>query len=376
MEHIIARYGMEEVLHWKFSVWHQPDTPARLYGFEKTEDFYVFYQKTWNTVKQFDARLCFGLPATFYLNEIEHSNWYLSLFQWSSKHQCAPDFVSFSFYDVKLAGERNQSRSTFGFVDALVLNQNTNGLKEFISHVHKDLQANAAQQLPVYICEWNNTPSQQDLLNDTCYKSCYIVKNILENYDKLQGLSYWSLTDLMTEAALPDRLLFGGLGLFTVNGLPKAGYYAFYLLRHLGDTFLAKGKGWFATKTGKDIRIIAYHYKHISNLYSMGERFDMTETDRYTMFEPSEMLNLHLKIHDMENKEYTLTEYVVNRESGSLYDTWAAMGCMDPQSETERVILAAKSVPSIHKSKLSAQDNTLSLNLQLALLEVRLIIIA
>jgi beta-xylosidase len=243
MEHIISRYGIEEILQWKFSAWHLPDTPSRLYGFDAEKDFFVFYQKTFLTVKEFDSRICFGLPTTFYLNEHDHSNWYLTLLKWSLEHKCEPDFVSFSFYDVKLTTGRNSSLSTFGFVDSLVL-------------------------------------------NDTCYKSCYIVKNILENYDKLDGLSYWSLTDLMTEAPLPDALLYGGLGLFTKNGLPKASYYALCILRQLGDTFLAKGDGWFATKTSKDIRIMTYHYKHITALYSMGERFDMTYNNRYALRDP------------------------------------------------------------------------------------------
>jgi xylan 1,4-beta-xylosidase len=258
----------------------------------------------------------------------------------------------------------------------MILNQNTNGLKEFISHVKRDLQASGLEQLPVYVCEWNNTPSQQDLLNDTCYKSCYIVKNILENYDKLRGLSYWSLTDLMTEAPLPDDLLYGGLGLFTKNGLPKASYYSFYLLRQLGDSFLAKGDGWFSTRTQKDIRIMAYHYKHITSLYCMGERFDMTNTARYTMFEPSETLELHLQIHDMEDKEYMVTEYIVNRNAGSLYDAWVDMGCIDPQTEQEAEFLRAKSVPSIRKYKKAASDGTLTLHPRLDLLEIRLMIVA
>lgn len=87
-------------------------------------------------------------------------------------------------------------------------------------------------KLPIYISEWNNTPSHQDYLNDTCYKSCYIAKNILENYDRLDGLAYWTLTDLMTEHSQTSNLFFGGLGLFTTNGIPKASYNSLLLLKN------------------------------------------------------------------------------------------------------------------------------------------------
>src|SRR5699024_6209893 len=139
-------------------------------------------------------------------------------------------------------------------------------------HIRQQLDTWKCKGTPIYVSEWNNTPSQQDLLNDTCYKSCYITKTILDNYDLLESLSYWSLSDLMSEAPLPERMLFGGVGLFTVNGLPKASYYALYMLRQLGDQFLAKGDNWYATRTPEDIRIIVYHYRHYSKLYTMGER--------------------------------------------------------------------------------------------------------
>jgi beta-xylosidase len=295
MQHLLRRYGLSRVLTWKFSVWHQPDTPSRLYGFERPEDFYEFYRRTYETVKGCHKDIPFGLPATFYLNEQEHSNWYLALLNWSRSHRCTPDFISFVFYDLKRATGKTQSRSTFGFVDAMVLNRDPNGLKEFISNIRNDL--------------------------------------------------------------------------------PKASYYACYLLAQLGDTFLARGNGWFATRTSQDIRIMAYHYKHISDLYSMGERFDMTETDRYTMFEPTESLDLQIRLLQMEDREYQLTEYSVNRKAGSLYDAWVSMGCMDPENEVEGYFLAAKSAPSVHKSKLAAQDGALLLHLSMELLEVRLLII-
>lgn len=376
MNHIISRYGMDEILQWKFSVWHLPDTPSRLYGFDKTTDFYIFYQQTFETVKQIHPAFCFGLPCTFYLSELDHSNWYLDLLHWSREHRCSPDFISFTFYDMKIAGGRTKSRDAFGFTDPMVLNPQENGLREFLSNVKRDLKAAGNNALPIYICEWNNTPSQQDLLNDTCYKSCYLVKNILENYDRFDGLAYWSLTDLMAEAPLPEKFLFGGLGLFTVNGLPKAGYYALWLLGQLGDSFLAKGNGWYAARTQTRICIIAYHYKHISNLYAMGEQFDMTETDRYTMFEPSESLYLELELHDMEDREYSLTEYILNRNHGSLYDAWIEMGTESPVTDMERGFLEAQSMPALRKSKVTAKNGTLLLRPQLELLEVRLMILS
>lgn len=83
---------------------------------------------------------------------------------------------------------------------------------------------------------------------------------------------------MFRNAPQPDQLYFGGLGLFTANGIPKASCYAFTLLRELGDTLLGKGDGWIATKQNDDFIILPYNYRHFSQLYARGERFDMTFT--------------------------------------------------------------------------------------------------
>ena len=75
----------------------------------------------------------------------------------------------------------------------------------------------------------------------------YIAKCILESYDRSDSFGYWSLTDWMGEAPLPESLFFGGLGLFTVGGIPKAAYHVFRMLRRLGDELLGQGPGWFVT---------------------------------------------------------------------------------------------------------------------------------
>ena len=168
-------------------------------------------------------------------------------------------------------------------------------------------------------------------------------------------------------------MFFGGLGLFTANGIPKASYYAFTLLRQLGDTLLGRGDGWFATRDGDSYRIILYNYRHFSHLYAQGERFDMTFTERYTPFSPEQILDVHLRISDVEEGTYMVTETAVSRTSGSAFDQWAAMGAVELDDPAELDTLAARSVPAISKYTVTAADGVLHLDAMLDMLEVRLI---
>ena len=372
IRHLQERYGREALRNWRFSVWHQPDTTEAMYGFSTDAAFYAFYRETYLAVKRCDSSLSFGAPSTYYLLQEGHENWYLSFWRWCRENNCLPDFFNFHYYDLIL-DSNDSGQEAFGFTRSMTLRDSPDGFDRFVTQVLSERKGLSAEDRPIYLSEWNNTPSQQDLLNDTCYKSCYIIKEILENYDQLDSFGYWSLTDWMGEAPQPKELFFGGLGLFTANGIPKASYYAFTLLRQLGDTLLGRGDGWFITQQGDSYQILLYNYRHFSHLYALGERFDMTFTDRYTPFSPEQMLDVHLSVRDVENGAYMVTETILNRSSGSAFDQWVAMGAVELTQRAELDTLAARSTPAINKYVVTSDNGTLRLDAMLDMLEVRLI---
>ena len=372
VRHLIDRYGLREVRQWRFCVWTQPDTPASMYGFSSDQAFYAFYRCTYRTVKRCDGTIPFGMPPIFYLPDSERENWYIPFLTWCRENDCEPDFLNFHYYDTSIATETHGGRKAFGFVTSMTLRDTRDGLQQFIAKVQAD-RSRFAPEKPVYLSEWNNTPSQQDLLNDTCFKSCYIAKELLENYDALDSFGYWSLTDWMGEAPQPRELFFGGLGLFTANGIPKASYYVFLLLRRLGDTFIGQGEGWFAAKSETGYQFILYNYRHYSHLYAMGERFDMTFTDRYTPFSPEQMLDVHLSLYGLPDGSYTVRETILSRRSGSAFDQWLEMGALELETGDELTELAARSRPQSRKYLLQTRQGTLELDAMLDMLEVRLL---
>lgn len=375
MKHLLRRYG-EAVYSWHFCVWTQPDTPTDLYGFSSTEAFYAFYRSTYQAIKSCSSKLSFGTPPTYYIVEEGRTNWYIPFLEWCQRNQCMPDFLNFYYYDTSLAAETKSKDSIFGFVYSMTLRASPDGFRDFVNQVRAEREQLRLKKLPIYLTEWNNTPSQEDLLNDTCFKSCYIVKNILENYDRLDSFGYWSLTDWMGEAPLPKELFFGGLGLFTVNGIPKASYYALWLLRQLGNVYIGSGDGWFATRQGNEYRILLYNYRHFSHLYAMGERFDMTFTDRYTPFDPVQGLDVHIRLQDVANGNYVVRETILNRKSGSAFDQWVDMGAMELDSDQEFKTLNALSTPRCNKYAVMTKDHVLELDAMLDMLEVRLVSIS
>lgn len=178
----------------------------------------------------------------------------------------------------------------------------------------------------------------------------------------------------MADAALPNKLFFGGLGLFTTNGIPKASYNAYTLLQQLGDEFLGRGDGYFITRKDTSYQIMLYNYQHFNYLYANGERFDMTETDRYTVFTDSEPVTVKCKLSDIPEGHYKVSDTYINRSHGSSFDQWIAMGALEPTTPHEFDLLKKASTPGFHQRLADVtSDGILELNATLHLLEVRLI---
>lgn len=371
--HLIERYGIQEVESWPFCVWNEPDTSFELmFAFQNNEDFYTFYLETYKTVKACAPSIQFGSPSTYYIVQNNYENWLNRFLPWAREHHCMPDFLNVHFYATNYRPE-DEGTSEGDFLGPLSLSTDDGAFHRFVEHVRSLGTSEYANEVPIYLTEWNFTPSKRDLLGDTCFRSCYIVKNILENYDRLDSFGFWFLSDFMQELSIPQESFHGGLGLVTADGIKKAGYYAFQLLAQLKGDLISRGDGWFATRDGDCIHILFYDYKHFSQLYAQGELFDMTFTSRYTSFLPEQEMDIKLVISDMSPGSYLVEETIINRRYGSAFDEWVNMGGLLLQTQREREALAARSTPFTRKYLLDSENGEFELNILLELLEVRLV---
>lgn len=227
--------------------------------------------------------------------------------------------------------------------------------------------------IPVYLTEWNLTVFQRDLINDTCFKSCYLTKNLLENYDRLESFGYWCLTDFIEEFQVPNEQYHGGLGMFTYNGIPKAHYNTFKFLTYLGNELIAKGNGGFVTKEDSKIVILLYNYEHYSKLFASGILFDMTSENRYAPFTQMNQAQFQIKFNHLPTTECLVMEMFVNQNHGSSFDAWAKMGFPSTMRPEDLESLKFVCQPSMNLHHQKVTNGELSLSVALEPLEVRMI---
>lgn len=372
--HCIRRYSLEEVLSWPFCVWNEPDTTEEMFGFGDKQDFFRFYQATYKTLKSVHPGIQVGSPSLLFLLD-DPLDWYGPFFDYCRKNQCVPDFFTLHYYsdDITLTSNSGNSASREQLINRL--NPNPDAFRLYLDELNRKRADFGVEKLPVYLAEWNLTVSHRNLLNDTCFKACYLTKNLLENYDRLQSFGYWSLTDLIGESQLPQQIFHGGLGMFTYNQIPKAHYYAFRVLTKLEDILVDAGEGWFLTRARDKERLVLalYNYTHFNRLISAGELFDMTPTERYTGFAGLSHRQFTLDIGELSCPEYVLKHTFINRQHGSSYDCWVEMGGSDTLCEEEISHLRAVSQPGMLRTTAAAKHGTLTIQCILEPLEVRLI---
>lgn len=372
IEHYIDRYSMEEVKQWLFCVWNEPDTSPDMFGFYEDEDFFEFYRRTYEIVKSIDSEFRFGTPSIMLCDAETPRRWDMAFFKYCRETGCIPDFINLHYYDDTIELLDIQVGSTE--IRPNLLNINENAFSEFLDAIYEELPAYFGKIMPVYMTEWNLTVNHRNLINDTCFKSCYLAKNLLENYDRLYSFGYWSLSDFILEQQIPNQLFHGGLGLFTYNGVPKAPFYMFKYLARLGDTCISRGKGWFITRTKHAVQIALYNYEHYNKLYASGELFDMTSVSRYTPFSMRRRLSFHITLdHLPDGACARIREYFINQDHGSSFDTWVQMGAPKDINEETAEMLEAHSMPGLYTYSETVENGQLTIKTTLEPLEVRFI---
>ncbi|WMJ85432.1 GH39 family glycosyl hydrolase [Anaerocolumna sp. MB42-C2] len=374
-KHILKRYGFSEISGWIFTFWNETLSNFP-FDFKSREISLQLYEITRNAVKKVNPQLQFA--NTSYVNSNLSTDTMQYALKYMEDNNCIPDIYLFHFYPTsgsprnKLKEFDNDKFMEYMSNCSLSLSNDPDAFGTYLDMLNNNLPGRSNK--PLYITEWNLSPSHRELLNDTCYASAYFIRNILKNYTKADSFCHWCLSDWMEELSFPADLFHGGVGHFTKNGIKKPAYYSYLFLSKLKESLIEQGEGYFITKTKNidDFSIILYNYCHFSDLYSKGLNFNFSYTSRYEVFPDDSKKELIFTLSGLGDGEYTLTEEIVNRNYGSCYDKWLEMGAVPLETE-EVETLKQLSHPLLKKTICSVTNQALDYKAVLEPFEIRLI---
>lgn len=360
--HLIERYGLKEIESWPFTFWNAPDTSKYAYGVDDNRHFFNLYKEIFNLVKQISSKIEFGSPSLLPICE-ETIKFDKEFLDFARTNDCYPDFLIVHYFE-------NNFSNYFKQINKEQFPTDTNNFKKFIDFVKSP---DFYYGKKVYLTEFNFTSSHRNLLSDTVFSSCYIVKNILENLNRLDSFGHWYLSDLIDETQLPNNMLHGGLGLYTVNGIRKPAFYAYKFLSKLGNEIILQNDGMIITKRDQDIIILLYNYEHFSDLYASGDYFELSYHNRYIPFASNKNIVFNIKLKNVPGKSYHLRQSYVNRTSGSIYDAAENAGFYGLPDPETKDWLKYLSTPQLQLKYGNITDKELSIEATVSPLEIRLI---
>jgi xylan 1,4-beta-xylosidase len=354
--HIESRYGKDEVRSWFFEVWNEPN----LDGFWEKADqkaYFDLYDLTARALKGFDPALRVGGPST------AGAAW-VPEFLAHVKASGAPiDFVTTHTYGVDggFLDENGQSD--------VKLSPSPDAITGDVRKVRSQIAASPFPDLPLYFTEWSTSYTPRDPVHDSYVSAPYILSKLKGSEGLLQGMSYWTYTDLFEEPGPPTAPFQGGFGLMNPQGIRKPAWFAYKYLHALqGDAVPAADGQTLAASDGRNTEVLVWEWKQPEQKTS--------NRPFYTKVLPTEpAAPAHLKFTHLRPGAYRLEVHRTGFRANDAYTAYLEMG--SPKSLTpaqvEQLQALTTDTPETGERVRIGPSGTLTLNVPMRANDIALV---
>lgn len=355
--HIVKRYSIEETQTWCFEIWK-----------DKTSDYIdVSYITIFNVgytqLKSYIPNCKVG--GAGFCVDYGQKQLIEDFTEWKGE-AIQPDFLSVYLYPYLAGSEKGEKYSKRSTDKNFILNQT-----KYINKILKDIEWNVAE---LYITEWNDTISNRNYTNDTCYKGAYVMKTIIDNVFEVDLLGYWIGSDLFSQYYDSNVLLNGSAGLISKDGIKKPPFYAIEFMNRMGSSIIDKGENYIITTNNhKGYYIACHNYKHFNYYYYLKPEDEITAREQDKIFNNNDNLCLNFQIKNVLNGHYDVKNYSISRQNGSVMDEWIRMDEIDDLEKDEIDYLKRSSAPRLSVKRCKVDEEVLNIEIALEPHEFKLI---
>lgn len=344
-QHLNDYYGAEEVGTWVFELWY--DERADIIP---EYDYFEIFNNTARIIRKINKRTRFGGSG---IRDDRGREWITTFLKELRKQPEQPDYISminFPYVSGEIKNDLYSRRSTDN---------------DFLLHAIEMIRgcmndAGFAKNMPLFVSEWNATLSDRNAINDSCYKGAFIIKNLVQTLDVVDGVGYFIATDRLMEYSDTKEMLFGGSGLITRDSIFKPSAFAFDFMYRLKPRILGKGKNYIITtdENGSMI-IICHNQKKLNYNYFLTNEGDINKKELWKYFEDLDSLDIKFELSGLEDGDYKARIYRVNEEHGSILDLWKTLDFDKSLSRSDLRFCRRVCEPGLTISTVHAQDGVL-----------------
>ena len=241
-QHLVERYGINEVSQWYFEVWNEPNIDFWT-GRPAQQTYFELYDHTARALKAVNPRLRVGGPAT------AQAAWVGDMIAHATQNNVPLDFVSTHVYG------NDTAKDVFGDNRPVPPHQMVCAA---VDKVHQEIKNSAKPNMPLIWSEFNATYANEQPITDSIYMGPWMADTIRQCAGKVDMMSYWTFSDVFEEQGVIKTPFYGGYGLIAEDGIPKPAFNAFAMLHQLGEQRIAEpGNDVLVTRRGDDTIVIA-----------------------------------------------------------------------------------------------------------------------
>ena len=340
VQHCVDKFGMADVSQWYWEIWNEPDYPGVWNGTNMSEataakmtDYYTLYDAAVAAITSVIPNALVGGPATTYYGPVG---------AFLQHCKSAGTRVTFASSHVYPGGAAAASADANGLVS-----DNTSRISQITSGGY------TTSSVMSFNTEWNSSYSGQgggtgdDLTSmDNNWNVGFILKGTKLLSDKNSGntpplsvFSYWVLSDVFDESGGPSgsyilgkngTLPFGQVfGLMTFQGVRKAAFNAFKMLKYLGPTRLQSAGG--TSSDGVDA---------MATLSANSDSLQILAYDQYATLNTTGTDSVTINVSNLPSalagKQVFVTQFVlVDASHSNPYSVWTSQGKPTAPSEAQ-----------------------------------------
>ncbi|MGH9727328.1 MAG: GH39 family glycosyl hydrolase [Candidatus Acidiferrales bacterium] len=325
--HLVARYGIDEVSHWYFEVWNEPNIDFWS-GDPKQSTYYELYDHTARDIKRVSARLRVGGPST------AQAAWVDSFIKHDVENKVPVDFISTHVYG------NDTAANVFGTDENIPRDRM---VCRAAKKVHDEVLASARPKLPIIFSEYNASYANEPDVTDSIFMGPWLANTIRQCDGLVDILSYWTFSDVFEEQGVIKKPLYGGFGLVAEGGVPKPSFNAFRLLHMLGTKRIpVDSDSVLATRSADGSLVLAAWN------YSAPER-------------PGAAKKITLQFNGLKGGERA-TIYVLDEDHGDALGAYASMDSpANPTQKQYEILKAAANLGAPEERSLKNGRITLTL---------------
>jgi xylan 1,4-beta-xylosidase len=342
IRHIEERYGRDEVRTWYFEVWNEPN----LSGFWEGGDqkaYFALYDLTAKTIKSIDSALRVGGPST------AGAAWVPEFLAHVKQSGAGVDFVTTHTYGVQGGFLDEEGKSDTR------LDPSPDAIVGDVRRVREQISASPFPGLPLYFSEWSTSYTPRDSVHDSYISAPYILTKLKACQGLVQGMSYWTYTDLFEEPGPPTAPFQGGFGLLNPQGIRKPAFFAYKYLRALQGKSLttSDAQAMLATQDGNLTAVI---WDFQSPEQKVSNRSFFTKAIPSHPVAPVSFEVTHLA----PNAAYRLEVHRTGFRANDAYTAWIEMGSPKDLSAKQiaQLNVLTRDTPETDKIVRSGADGT------------------